>query len=261
MDPIDNAYAQLIGLGVIWINVHCAGMCGPILAGITATPGRADQSRWSRLRASSGRVLAYQSGRALMYALLGALAGVLGALLETTLTSITHIAGLVMAVGLFGLGLSKLAAVRRLAARAGLKPDGWAARAGQTTGGLARRLGRLGAGPWRMVALGFAMGLLPCMIMFWVLGLAASTASPLHGALVMVTLVAMTTPVLLLAGASSALTCSTSRARVWGERLIPWLVMASAVWLGLVSAAANAWIDHIHLTFDVGTKTFVIMLW
>ena len=51
--------------------------------------------------------------------------------------------------------------------------------------------------PLRDLALGAVMGFLPCMIVLWALGLSALTGSALHGAAIMLILVALTTPVLL----------------------------------------------------------------
>ena len=63
---------QVVGLGVLWVSLHCAGMCGPILAGLAV--GGPELLAGARVRRGARRVLAYQSGRAAMYALLGALA-------------------------------------------------------------------------------------------------------------------------------------------------------------------------------------------
>ena len=51
----------------------------------------------------------------------------------------------------------------------------------------------------RAFCLGILMAFLPCMLVFWCLGLAASASHPFDGALLMALLVVMTTPVLLLA--------------------------------------------------------------
>ena len=33
MSGIDSAYTQIFSVGVLWISIHCAGMCGPLLIG------------------------------------------------------------------------------------------------------------------------------------------------------------------------------------------------------------------------------------
>ncbi len=258
MNELYPQYAQVLSVGLLWVTLHCSGMCGPIMIGLTAGGGGRDTPA-ARAWWSARRVLAYQGGRGLMYALLGALAGGLGAALEDLLSAVSHVAGLVVAALLLGAALLHLPALQRL--RPGSAALGsWSGRL------LARalRLTRAGRSPgqsawWRMALVGFAMGLLPCMLMFWVLGLAASTAHPAHGAAVMLLLVALTTPMLLLTGVLPHLLGGRWRAQ--GERLLPWGLALSGLWLGLISAAANGWIAHVHFAFHLGGEPFAVMLW
>jgi len=71
-------YAQLLGLGILMISVHCAGMCGPIVLSLRFGV----QRDWRRGRAALalGQLAAYQGGRAVVYGLLGAGVGALGSL-------------------------------------------------------------------------------------------------------------------------------------------------------------------------------------
>ena len=110
-----------------------------------------------------------------------------------------------------------------------------------------------------MAAFGFVLGFLPCVLMFWVLGIAASTASIAHGAAVMVLLVVMTTPVLLAAALGSSLPGVFRRFR--SDRVIGAAMLVSGVWLALIAAAANGWIGHVHIPFEIGGRELVIMLW
>jgi sulfite exporter TauE/SafE len=112
------------------------------------------------------------------------------------------------------------------------------------------------AGPARLVALGGLLGLMPCMITLWALGLAATTGSPLHGAGVMLTLVAMTTPVLLGVTLLPRLVRRvTGRAGpTWVPRLLPGL---SAVWLILVGLAGFGLVPHAHLSLG----PWMVMFW
>ena len=98
------AYAQVLGLGVLWTSVHCIGMCSPLLAGFDIAGVMRGRSR---LQGVFG-VLLYQAGRGLTYAWLGGLAGLLGA----GLTRITTLAFGVLALCM-GLILS-LSALRSL---------------------------------------------------------------------------------------------------------------------------------------------------
>ena len=34
MSALPSPYAQLLGLGLVWVSAHCAGMCGPLLVGL-----------------------------------------------------------------------------------------------------------------------------------------------------------------------------------------------------------------------------------
>jgi sulfite exporter TauE/SafE len=102
------------------------------------------------------------------------------------------------------------------------------------------------------------MGLLPCMIPAWVLGLAASTQSPLHGALLMVILVWMTSGVIFGFGLAPAAILARRRA---GRALVPSMLVLSGCWLGLVAAAANGWIGHASLGFTAGNSGYAMMFW
>jgi|GEM_PF-555276 len=269
-------YAQLVGVGFLWVTVHCSGMCGPIVAGLVVHTHRRnpETSPWAHRVSVLKYVLAYQSGRGLMYALLGLFAGLLGAQVEARVQSVTAIASVLVAGGLLLAGLLRLPAISRLRAkwrvgrRARRQRDG---QANQTSprlplsarfvGGLMRRLPnspRL-SGALRIFFTGFMLGLLPCMLMFWVLGLAASSASPLHGALLMVTLVGLTTPVLIAAGLSTTLI--SPGLRRFGHHIVPFGMIFSGIWLGLIAMAANGWIQHIHLPFTLAGQKLVIMLW
>lgn len=250
-------YTQLFGLGLLWVTVHCSGMCGPIVGSLVAAQN-SEGSWFEQVRQRSTNVFAYQGGRALTYAVMGAVAGAAGAAIEGLVGQLTQVAGLVVAVALILAGLARIEPIaRRLKFSAGASGTA----TGKFLGAAMRRVRRIlpQRGALQMMAIGAIMGLLPCMLMFWVLGLSASTASPLHGALIMVGLVALTTPVLLLAG-NAPLLCKPA-VRRFGERVIPFAIMLSGVWLGLISAAANGWIDHVHLPFELFGEKLVFMLW
>lgn len=261
MDDLTAPYAQLFGVGIFWITLHCSGMCGPIMAGLTLGTAEGGKSRLRRALEGLHRVLAYQAGRALMYATLGALAGAAGAVLQSAIEGVARVAGLVVAVGLVVAGLSRTSWARRLWARPEEPGGGGAQLAGRFLGGVLRHLHRGGGPPGllRMIALGFVMGLLPCMLMFWVLSLAASTAHVGHGAALMVLLVVLTTPLLAIAGVVPHLV--GPRGRRIGELAMPWMMALSGVWLGLIAAAANGWIEHVHISFQMGGEPYAVMFW
>lgn len=255
--PASAAYVQLLSVGLVWISFHCAGMCGPLLIGFDV--GGAARGVGA-LRGSLG-VLTYQAGRAMTYIVLGALAGLVG----RGLTAVFEPAGAVFAL-LFGLAVVAALLVKWVKRRQALRPR--PVRVGfskldppkvslveRVVSKLPRALHPL-QGPdegrhLRIFGLGAAMGLLPCMIVYWALGLAATTSSPLHGALVMLLLVAMTTPVLL---GVTLLPRLLPRRVAW----MPQALMAmSATWLVLIGLAGLDVIAHQH----VSVGDYMVMLW
>ncbi len=245
---MESAYLQVASIGLLWTTVHCTGMCGPLIAGVTTRPGDGGD-RLRRLGLRSRRVVAYQAGRALTYAALGATAGLLGAAVEGSVRSITGVTAAAMAIVFAALGIAELTGKFRA-------PSG--GRLGALLPAVLRRARRLpfvSSDLGLAFVTGIAFGFLPCMLAFWVLGVAASTASPLHGAGTMVLLVLLTTPSLLLAACGSALLD-----RRLGKRAVGVALLFSAVWLGLVAAAANGIIEHRHFVFSVAGEPFMLML-
>ena len=260
MESVLPQYTQLLGLGVFWVSLHCSGMCGPIMASLASGGPLAGAGRWAQAKHRSGRVLSYQLGRAMVYGLLGAAAGLAGVAVEATIRDVAMASGLIVAVGLVASGVVQLPPIQRRLEVRRIK-GGRSAWASRMINGVLGRMARWWPGwlPGRMVALGFVMGLLPCMLMFWVLSLSASTASPLHGALLMVGLVGMTTPVLIFVGCAPVI--ASAKVRGFGQKLLPVAVVASGLWLGLISAAANGWIGHSWVNFEAAGTGFTIMFW
>jgi sulfite exporter TauE/SafE len=241
------------------VTFHCAGMCGPIMAGLVTHNTRVprDASRSEMLRVRAQGVLGYQAGRALTYAALGALAGGLGGAVASHMRTWTGITTLLCAGCIIAIALYKLIPWRTSG------PPGqstWAAQ-GRWLGRVMRRLSALtpARGAKKMMLFGVVMGLLPCMLMFWVLNLAVASASVWHGALLMVGLVVMTTPVLLGSGCSTSLIPASWRAR--GDRLVPVGLLISGVWTGLIGAATQGYIEHVHLPFRLFGELYTFMLW
>ena len=249
-------YAQVFGIGLLWVTVHCIGMCGPIMASLTAGMGvhRAPTPRARVWRATLG-VLAYQGGRGVVYVALGASAGLAGSAAQGVIRDLTQTAGLVVAVLIILAGISKLLPWQSLLG------ETFALKGAQFTGKLLRKARRIGprSGPVAMAIFGFVLGFLPCMLMFWVLGVAASSASAFHGAMLMLMLVVMTTPMLILSACGSSLPGFLRHLN--SDRVIGGAMLLSGVWLGLIAMAANGWIDHVHFIFEVFGQKLTIMLW
>lgn len=248
MDGGQAAYAQLVGVGVVWMAFHCSGMCGPLVLGLRL--GGADAGH------AVTRVLIYQAGKAITYAWLGALAGALGLGVTRFLKVSTPVLGLVMA----GVMVMAWWRSRRGAGPALVQPGGRGAQR-WFSGAVSRALMALSAqpGPERALMLGLLMGLLPCMIVAWALTLAASTGSVLHGAGVMVLLAGMSTaPNLLMVLLPRVL--SGLRSPLWG-RVGSGMPLLSALWMVLMSAGAFGWIPHAHVSFTVKDSAFMVMFW
>lgn len=170
---MDAATAQLYGVllvqGSLWVLGHCPGMCGPLVVGLRF-PGALS-------------LLAYQGGKAVTYALLGALAGWVGGWAVLGLRVWAPVLLLAVAV------VMVVAGIRGLRGRgAGSIPvPAW----------LSGAIRRWSAGRGGPFLLGLVLAFLPCAVVVWTLGLSVASASPLHGALLAIGLVALNTPVLL----------------------------------------------------------------
>lgn len=241
-----SAYAQLLSVGLVWISVHCAGMCGPLLMGLDVAGVARGSSPWR----GGLRIVVYQLGRATTLATLGAFAGLAG----HGLTKVLQPAGAVMALAL---GLVVLATlVWRLRpkptqpTRVRTRLEGRAPKPSITQ----RVLGPLSLSSSLSSAwlLGVVMGFLPCMIVVWALGLAATTTSIIDGAAIMILLVAMTTPMLL--GVTLLPRLVPGRARAWLPRV---LMAISATWLVMIGLAGLEVVPHAHVLFG----DFTMMLW
>ncbi len=245
---MSSAYAQLLSVGLVWISVHCAGMCGPLLMGLDV----AGVARGSSATRGALRIIVYQLGRATTLATLGAFAGLAG----HGLTKVLQPAGAVMALVLGVLVLGTLVWQLRpkpttpppVRVRTRLEGRG-------SRGSIASRiLGPLSLSSSMSSAwlLGVVMGFLPCMIVVWALGLAATTTSIVDGAAVMVLLVAMTTPMLL--GVTLLPRIIPQRARSFLPRA---LMVISATWLVMIGLAGLEVVPHAHVLIG----DFTMMLW
>ena len=272
-NAVHTLYAQLVGIGVLWVSVHCSGMCGPIMAGLTLSNRPKDANipkRRQALRDAAG-VLTYQAGRALTYLVLGAIAGLVGAAAESWIQGVARTTGLVVAVALFLVGFTQLpdfqgllqdlrrAKARRNADENAPRPTPpLSARFVQKLFQMLpthQRFGTYG----RMLTSGMILGFLPCSLMFWVLSLSAASASPFHGGMLMLTLILLTTPVLVISAVSAGFL--TGKWRRIGAYAIPIGMMFSGFWLGLIACAANDWIPHASIPLTLVGKEFHVVLW
>jgi uncharacterized protein len=212
MDPALLAlYGILATQGVAWVLGHCPGMCGPLVLGLGFP--------------SVLRLLAYQAGKAVTYALLGAVAGALGGV---ALLALRQWAPVLLITLALGMGTAGVLGLRRR----GLDQT-------PVPGFLQAALRRWAAGRNGPFLLGLILAFLPCGVVVWALGLAIAAADPWHGALLMLGLIVLNTPVLVavqLAGQAAGL--ARIRTRLWW--LPPATLIASGAWLlGLALTAGG----------------------
>lgn len=198
-------------------GVHCVGMCGGIVATLTAGLPREQRQRLSRQLPLQ---LGYNLGRIASYTLAGALMGALGAvaLQLVPLQLAQRLLYLIAAVFMLALGLylggwwQGLTRVERLGERLWrhIEPFG-------------RRFLPVRRW-WQALAVGLVWGWLPCGLVYSVLIWSAGSGGPLQGALLMLVFGLGTLPNLLglglLAGAAARVT-----EQAWLRQLAGVLVM------------------------------------
>lgn len=209
----------VLGLGFI-SSLHCVQMCGPIVltysVGLNAsTDGARPPLIWAHL--------AYNAGRTITYAALGAIAGVvggsvgfLGGIMGVQNTAAV-IAGIAMLVaGLLMLGLSPGARLFRTFAL----PSKFLKPAGALISSRSLR---------SKFVLGLLLGFLPCGLVYGALLRAVGTASALHGALTLVAFGSGTSVALVAIGLGSSF--ATRYVARWGTTVAAVTVMAMGAML------------------------------
>ena len=173
--------ASLVG------SLHCAGMCGVFVAMAVGADRRVSRIKLQSL---------YHGGRLVGYTMLGAIAGALGSAVDlgASAVGLHHGAALLAAVTILtiaGLSIAKEIGWRPPQVRIPVAQRVFAAGA--------KRAQRLSV-PGRALTIGLMTALLPCGWLYAFAIVAAGTASPLDGALVMAAFWIGTVPVLALVG-------------------------------------------------------------
>jgi sulfite exporter TauE/SafE len=223
--------AAVLGL---FSSVHCIGMCGGIASALTLGVPEADRASAARLLS---RVIAYNLGRMLSYAI----AGALSATVFSTLPAVMPQAGHQLLAVVAGAMLVSI----------GLHLAGWFP--------ALRRIESLGAGLWRRLQpytrmlmpvrsapqallLGTLWGWLPCGLVYSTLVWSAASADPLRGALYMMLFGLGTVPAIatagMLAGGGVAFTRKTAVRRGAGVVLVA---------VGALSIGAN--LQHVIVQY------------
>jgi sulfite exporter TauE/SafE len=220
-------------------STHCVGMCGPLAFSV----GLGARS----FRTNLIRQLIYSLGRISTYSVLGALAGGLGMMIAHRLSGLllhaqawlSIVAGVwITFQGLNAWGIHVFQ-WRMSAGGAGVAP----CLAGGMIGGF------LGSPRYRDVALAGALtGLLPCGLVYAMLGLSASSASMLTGALTMACFGSGTVPLMLLAGLGSGFITPEFRQRFWR------VAAACLICAGLITTTRGILQlnsrEHVHVQID-----------
>ena len=221
-------FAGLLG------SAHCLGMCAGI-SGLFAVGANV-----ASLRSQFPLALAYNIGRVISYAILGALVASMGSVAVNAVPSLTGPVRLASGLLIIVIGLQVAFNWRALA-----------------------MFERLGASVWKRIApgakgllpadnifkaagLGLIWGWLPCGLVYGALLMAATTAAPLSGALVMSCFGIGTLPAMIASGLSaSKLAAFMSRNRLGAGLLIVLLGIATLAmpvlaWIGTSESGAHS---------------------
>lgn len=174
-------------------SLHCAGMCGGVLALAIGVAGGDATPRW-RLQT------AYHAGRLTTYSGLGLLAGAIGSTMDrATIAGIERPAAIVAGAVMIAFGAMALARVCGLRGLRVRSVPGWPALQRVTRYGYDFAFSR--SGLLRAATLGLLTGLLPCGWLWVFVAAAAATGDAATGAITMAVFWSGTLPILAAAGA------------------------------------------------------------
>jgi len=202
-------------------SLHCAGMCGGLVAFYSG--GRSGASRVAPH-------LAYSGGRLVAYAMLGAMAGALGAALDATgaLLGLQRAAAVIAGVLIALWGAAALA--ESLGARVPMvtAPAAWRGRLG-------RGVARVATRPpvTRALVVGLLTGCLPCGWLYAFVVTAAGSGSALAGAATMALFWLGTLPVMIGLGVGVAALAGPLR------RHVPAACAVAMIAVGLLAVAGR----------------------
>lgn len=181
-------------------SLHCIGMCGPILTAIAGIQRPAEitvngVSISQTTRRAAGELLWYHAGRVSTYALLGAVAGALGAGLREALWlgQIQNWLGVGAGVLAIVVGIALL--FKPVTSCAGVFESGAPSRSLSAITALLRGLAQQNS-PTARFLLGAVMGFIPCGLVYVMLAAVSATGNPLAAALGMIAFGLGTVPAL-----------------------------------------------------------------
>lgn len=215
-------------------SLHCAGMCGPLVA-LWAAPG-------GSAAAVFARHATYHGARGAGYVTLGALAGGLGLGVDRlgALAGLGRVAAVATGLALVVAGALRL--LRAGGVQVGVPLPRPLARVLARLPGCAPLARLRGAGPWtRALVLGLVTPLLPCGWLWLFVLAGAGAGGPLAGAAVLAAFWAGTLPVLLALGLGVGRAASGPLARLRPHA--PWLTGGAFVVAGALLLALRAPVD------------------
>ena len=201
-------------------SAHCLGMCAGI-SGLFAV-----NSNITTLRNQIPMALTYNAGRVMSYAVLGIIVGAFGSVIVKTTPGIAGGIRLLSGVVIILVGLKVAFDLRLLNPIERMGGTLWARIAPA-----AQRLVPVTSIP-RALGLGLVWGWLPCGLVYSVLLIAATSATPVNGAAIMITFGVGTMPAMVMTGLGAAKLSQLMRRR--GTRLGLGLLI---VILGLLTIA------------------------
>jgi len=218
---MDSIYITALIVGLLG-GVHCLGMCGGVVGGLTFSLESRVQTSWFKMMPYQ---LLYNIGRISSYMIIGAIFGALGAGLGSLATFLPAQQLLQVVAGLFMIAL-------------GLYLGGW-------WFGVAK-IEKVGQSLWLRLApyakkmtpvkyyhqawlYGLIWGWLPCGLVYSMLIMAMTAGGALSGAAVMLAFGLGTLPNLLLMGVFAFYFTRLSR-MVWVKRIAGFSVMSMGVW-------------------------------
>ncbi|MCC6510999.1 MAG: sulfite exporter TauE/SafE family protein [Pirellulaceae bacterium] len=212
-------------------SLHCVGMCGPLA--LLASSSVSPQHRHQR-SVHVGAVVAYHGSRIVAYALAGAIVGLLGAGIQHTGSwlGLQRLAASLAGGSMLVIGLLGIVRLASGTAHAALLPK-WLQRRLASGHAWARRQPPLA----RAASIGLLTAILPCGWLFAFLIVAAGTARPLEGALVMAVFALGAIPA--LAGMALSMTLLIGRFRT----IVPWCSAVLVTIVGAVTLLERSQID------------------
>lgn len=221
-----SPFLQILSLGLIWMSLHCGPMCGPILSGLNLK--------------SYAEFFLYQTGRAQMYVLFGGLAGLVGA------SALNNPFLGWLPVGVL-LVLIIIEVFPKLQSKIQYTPAWLSKRIALQSKSSTHK---------RAYSLGVLFSFLPCTLVVWALSVAASSASALQGALVMLLFVSMTLVPLLFVH------IGIQKLFKFSPKYLSVLLLGlSFVWTVAHALAASGSIEHQHWNLRIGEHDYMIMFW